>query len=540
MRAEMNHAPPDATEMPAKRQKSSSPRRSSVAEKEFGESEVKGLWAVAEHVLATDREDGVRRAVICLEAVLQISTHARLYEKFELETRVRLGDILTRGTQTVGRAKVHLERAVILIKDIPGSIDLKCKVYSLLVSLYLRMQLIPNAKLMVGSGIELAASEGRMPWVEHFQILRIHCLRAGGQLQDAAKELSEYASQAESRASWAVAILCRLVEVQLVVQEPGWDKSRVESMLSSCKQMFSNLDEGSHSSPAAPAFATAAAAIAATAAADMVSGLRFTFDALLVFNLLRDAQSQEAGEIWEKYADVQPVCWMPPKVIRAFVLLVSARIKISSDVTATKKDAEAGETSVDDWLRDCSMFVDNGEGVRPTVTIGCRTETADSALRLKSALAEVSFQASITGCDYVTAAAKLQTLKLVALTFPEVFPEDYGKHLAFLSAVYAYSTGNAADVPKWCDLAVAGGVTAIAGKDAATACQLLRAQAALETGCQSDCQEALERSQVEDRQQTAAVSRAACLARCCLFQTHTPFANRPIAAAPQSEHGSSR
>ena len=88
---------------------------------------------------------------------------------------------------------------------------------------------------MVASGIELAISEGQMQWLEHFQIQRIHCLQADGQLSEAGKELDDYSSQAAARQSVRMVLLCKLLEVQLILQQgPGWSKSKVEAMLSSC------------------------------------------------------------------------------------------------------------------------------------------------------------------------------------------------------------------------------------------------------------------------------------------------------------------
>ena len=94
------------------------------------------LWALAEHVvrghfslslllfcvggaedrgaqLAVDPEAGIFRAIACLEAAL-LEDGARMPPKAELETRLRLGDLLARSNahDTLGRARVHLDRAV--------------------------------------------------------------------------------------------------------------------------------------------------------------------------------------------------------------------------------------------------------------------------------------------------------------------------------------------------------------------------------------------------------------------------------------------
>ena len=63
--------------------------------------------------LAVDPENGVFRAIACLEAAL-LEDGARMLPKAELETRLRLGDLLARSNahDTLGRARVHLDRAV--------------------------------------------------------------------------------------------------------------------------------------------------------------------------------------------------------------------------------------------------------------------------------------------------------------------------------------------------------------------------------------------------------------------------------------------
>ena len=78
-----------------------------------GLSDVQVLWALAEHAVAVDAEAGALKATACLEAVLLVKG-ARLPPKTELETRLRLGDLLARSDahETLARARAHLDRAV--------------------------------------------------------------------------------------------------------------------------------------------------------------------------------------------------------------------------------------------------------------------------------------------------------------------------------------------------------------------------------------------------------------------------------------------
>ena len=78
-----------------------------------GLSDVQVLWALAEHAVSVDAEAGILRATACLEAALLVKD-ARLPPKAELETRLRLGDLLVRSNahDTLARARAHLDRAV--------------------------------------------------------------------------------------------------------------------------------------------------------------------------------------------------------------------------------------------------------------------------------------------------------------------------------------------------------------------------------------------------------------------------------------------
>ena len=72
------------------------------------------MHCLAEHAVATDGSKGIQRATVCLEAALMQAQDARMLPKTELETRLRLGDLLARGNSNdaLGRARLHLDRAV--------------------------------------------------------------------------------------------------------------------------------------------------------------------------------------------------------------------------------------------------------------------------------------------------------------------------------------------------------------------------------------------------------------------------------------------
>ena len=72
--------------------------------------------------MAVDPKMGIFRAIACLEAAL-LEDGARMLPKVELETRLRLGDLLARSNahDTLGRARVHLDRAVRTLRAICSS-----------------------------------------------------------------------------------------------------------------------------------------------------------------------------------------------------------------------------------------------------------------------------------------------------------------------------------------------------------------------------------------------------------------------------------
>ena len=76
--------------------------------------------------VAVDPEAGILRATACLEAALLAQKDARMLPKTELDTRLRLGDLLARSNahDTLGRARVHLDRAV---RPFCASCDRSCR-----------------------------------------------------------------------------------------------------------------------------------------------------------------------------------------------------------------------------------------------------------------------------------------------------------------------------------------------------------------------------------------------------------------------------
>ncbi|GBG88220.1 hypothetical protein CBR_g46787 [Chara braunii] len=115
-----------------------------------------GLWQLANDFEA---EQQIPQAVMCLEAICQSNTP--FLPEIEVKTRLRIATLLFEHTVNATQAKAHLERAQVLLKQIPSSLDLKCKAQSLLSRCY---YLIGNVKLQkqaIKRGLELL--EGASP-----------------------------------------------------------------------------------------------------------------------------------------------------------------------------------------------------------------------------------------------------------------------------------------------------------------------------------------------------------------------------------------
>ena len=63
---------------------------------------------------------------------------------------------------------------MVLMKDVPASVDTKFLVLSKLAELYARTDQDKHAKKMVAEGRRLAVTEDSVPWLERFQLLAVY------------------------------------------------------------------------------------------------------------------------------------------------------------------------------------------------------------------------------------------------------------------------------------------------------------------------------------------------------------------------------
>lgn len=100
----------------------------------------------------------IAQAIKCLEAICQ--SHVSFLPIVEVKTRLRIATLLLQHTDNITQAKTHLERAQLLLKQIPACFELKCRAYSLLSRCYLLVGTISSVKQTLRKGIELSSSAG--------------------------------------------------------------------------------------------------------------------------------------------------------------------------------------------------------------------------------------------------------------------------------------------------------------------------------------------------------------------------------------------
>ncbi|KAL4190091.1 hypothetical protein AMTRI_Chr08g210330 [Amborella trichopoda] len=119
------------------------------------EAVAEGLWGLAD---VHEKNGDLKAAVKCLEAICQCQVS--FLPIIEVKTRIRIASILLNLTHNVKHAKSHLERAQLLLKQIPSCFELKCRAYSLLSQCYHLVGAVLPQKQMLIRGLELIASIG--------------------------------------------------------------------------------------------------------------------------------------------------------------------------------------------------------------------------------------------------------------------------------------------------------------------------------------------------------------------------------------------
>eukprot|EP00249_Psilotum_nudum_P021173 c28002_g1_i1 orf=52-2076(+) len=152
------------------------------------EAVAEGLWVLAERY---EHHGCIGQAVKCLEAICQC--HVSFLPILEVKTRLRIARLLLNYTDNVTHAKSHLERAQLLLKQIPSCFELKCRAYSLLSRCYHLVGTIPPQKQTLKKGLELAISAGEgesaLLWACNFNLQLANALTTEGDFTSSIRAL---------------------------------------------------------------------------------------------------------------------------------------------------------------------------------------------------------------------------------------------------------------------------------------------------------------------------------------------------------------
>lgn len=205
------------------------------------EAVAEGLWDLAEK---HEQSGNIGPAIKCLEAICQ--SQVSFLPIIEVKTRLRIATLLLSYTDNVTHAKIHLERAQLLLKQIPSCFELKCRAYSLLSQCYHLVGTIPPQKQTLKKGLELASSAGEGEsaklWSCNFSLQLANALTTEGDFQGAIRSLEsgqQYASEMkypELEMVFATSIL----HVHLMQWE---DASALETAVSKCDAIWNSTPQ---------------------------------------------------------------------------------------------------------------------------------------------------------------------------------------------------------------------------------------------------------------------------------------------------------
>ncbi|XP_024528762.1 sister chromatid cohesion protein SCC4 [Selaginella moellendorffii] len=157
-----------------------------------------GLWILADRF---EQSGNISQAVKCLEAICQ--SRSPFLPIVEVKTRLQLATVLLNYTDNLLHAKNHLERAQLLLKQIPSCFELKCRAYSLLSRCYHLVGTIGPQKQVLKKGLDLAVTgDGLSPllWVCNFNLQLANALTIEGDFPNVIRALEAglvYASKAQ-------------------------------------------------------------------------------------------------------------------------------------------------------------------------------------------------------------------------------------------------------------------------------------------------------------------------------------------------------
>ncbi|BBN09929.1 MAternally affected uncoordination [Marchantia polymorpha subsp. ruderalis] len=204
------------------------------------ETVAEGLWSLADR---WEEEGRVGQAVKCLEAICQ--SHVSFLPITDVKTRLRIASLLLRHTDNVSHAKSHLERAQLLLKQIPACYELKCRAYSLLSRCYNLLGTIQSQKQTLRKGLDLAMSvgDGRsfLLWACNFNLQLANALTTEGDYQTAIAVLESGLQTAEQAylPDLQMVFATSVLHVNLMQWEE--DAGIVEQNMSRCETLWNMM-----------------------------------------------------------------------------------------------------------------------------------------------------------------------------------------------------------------------------------------------------------------------------------------------------------
>ncbi|CAM6094394.1 unnamed protein product [Calypogeia fissa] len=208
------------------------------------EAAAEGLWALAD---GWEEKGHIAEAIKCLEAICQ--SQVSFLPITDVKTRLRVASLLLRYSDNVMHAKSHLERAQLLLKQLPSCFELKCRAYSLLSKCYHLLGTIPAQKQTLKKALDLTKSveKGRtvLLWACNFNLQLSNALTTEGdhetaiQVLESGLQFSEAAYCPDLELMFAVSIL----HVYLMQWQ---DVSIVEQAISRCEGLWNVLAAGTH------------------------------------------------------------------------------------------------------------------------------------------------------------------------------------------------------------------------------------------------------------------------------------------------------
>ncbi|CAM8882453.1 unnamed protein product [Rhodiola kirilowii] len=204
------------------------------------ESTAEGLWGLAD---VHESRGEIGKAVKCLEAICQCSQS--FLPIIDIKTRLRIATLLLNHTHNVNQAKLHLERAQLLLKSIPSCFDLKCRAFTLLSQCYHLVGAIPQQKQILNKGLDVAIASGdelsAKLWCCNFYSQLANAMIIEGEYQNAISALERgYACATEiSSPELQMFFVASTLHVHLMQWE---DVSVVASAVTRCSQVWESID----------------------------------------------------------------------------------------------------------------------------------------------------------------------------------------------------------------------------------------------------------------------------------------------------------